>query len=101
MKEYKQRPRLVLKTKLNGKNKITATNAWAVAVFRYGVGILLVIPLTRKKVNWKMWRVNWKMWTGNQGKQWQCMERYTLRCGQVVHKEERGTQSSDECGTLR
>ena len=27
MKEYKQRPRLVLKTKLNGKNKITATNA--------------------------------------------------------------------------
>ena len=27
IKEYKQRLRLVLKSKLNGKNKITATNA--------------------------------------------------------------------------
>ena len=33
IKEYKQRLRLVLKSKLNGKNKITAINAWAVAVF--------------------------------------------------------------------
>ena len=31
---------MVLKTKLNGKNKITAINAWAVAVIRYGAGIL-------------------------------------------------------------
>ena len=40
IKEYKQRLRLVLKSKLNGKNKITAINAWAVAVFRYGAGKL-------------------------------------------------------------
>ena len=40
IKEYKQRLRLVLKPKLNWKNKITAINAWAVAVFRYGAGIL-------------------------------------------------------------
>ena len=39
-KEYKQRLRLVLKSKLNGKNKTTAINAWAVAIFRYGAGIL-------------------------------------------------------------
>ena len=39
-KEYKERLRLVLKSKLNGKNKITAINAWAVAVLRYGAGIL-------------------------------------------------------------
>ena len=39
-KEYKRRLRLVLKSKLNGKNKITAINAWAVAAFRYGAGIL-------------------------------------------------------------
>ena len=39
-KEYKRRLRLVLKSKLNGKNKITATNAWAMAVFRYGAEIL-------------------------------------------------------------
>ena len=31
--EYKRRIKLVLKLKLNGKNKILAINAWAVAVF--------------------------------------------------------------------
>ena len=31
---------MILKSKLNGKNKITAINTWAVAVFRYGAGIL-------------------------------------------------------------
>lgn len=40
IKEYKRRLRLILKSKLNGKNKITAINTWAVAVFRYGAGIL-------------------------------------------------------------
>ena len=40
IKEYKRRLRLVLKSKLNGKDKTTAINAWAVAVFRYGAGIL-------------------------------------------------------------
>ena len=40
IKKYKRRLPLVLKTKLNGKNKITAINAWAVAVIRYGAGIL-------------------------------------------------------------
>ena len=40
IKEYKRRLRLVLKSKLNGKNKITAINTWAVAIFRYGAGIL-------------------------------------------------------------
>ena len=38
--EYKQRLQLVLRSKLNRKNKITAINARAVAAFRYGVGIL-------------------------------------------------------------
>ena len=40
IKEYKRRLRLVLKSKLNGKNKITAINAWAVALFRYGAVML-------------------------------------------------------------
>ena len=40
IKEYKRRLRLILKSKLNGKNKITAINTWAAAVFRYGAGIL-------------------------------------------------------------
>ena len=40
IKKYKRRLPLVLKTKLNGKNKITAINAWTVAVIRYGAGIL-------------------------------------------------------------
>ena len=38
--EYKRRLRLILKSKLNGKNKITEIITWAVAVFRYGAGIL-------------------------------------------------------------
>ena len=40
IKEYKRRLRLILKSKLNGKNKITAVNTWAVATFRYGAGII-------------------------------------------------------------
>ncbi|XP_068713273.1 uncharacterized protein [Montipora capricornis] len=40
IKEYKRRLLLILKSKLNGKNKRTAINTWAVAVFRYGAGIL-------------------------------------------------------------
>ena len=39
-KEYKRRLGLILKSKLNGRNKITAMNTWAVAIFRYGAGIL-------------------------------------------------------------
>ena len=31
---------MFLKSKLNGKNKITPINAWAVAIFRYGAGML-------------------------------------------------------------
>ena len=39
-KEYKRRQRLILKSKLNGINKVTAINTWAVAIFRYGAGII-------------------------------------------------------------
>ena len=38
-KEYKRRQSLILKSKLNGRNKVTAINTWAVAIFRYGAGI--------------------------------------------------------------
>ena len=36
IEEYKQRQRLILKSKLNGRNKVTEINTWAVAIFRYG-----------------------------------------------------------------
>ena len=39
-KEYKRRQRFILKSKLNGRNKVTAINIWAVAIFRYGAGII-------------------------------------------------------------
>ena len=42
--EYKRRLRLILKSKLNGKNKIEAINTWTVALLRYGTGI----------INWKV-----------------------------------------------
>ena len=38
-KEYKRRQRLILKSILNGRNKVTAINTWTVAIFRYGAGI--------------------------------------------------------------
>ena len=39
-KEYKRRQKLILKSKLNGRNKVTAINTWAVAIFKYGAGII-------------------------------------------------------------
>ena len=45
--EYKRRLRLILKSKLNAKNKIQAINTWAVVQLRYGDGI----------INWKVVRL--------------------------------------------
>ena len=42
-KEYKRRLKLVLKSKLSGKNKIMAANIWAVAILRYGAGVVDVV----------------------------------------------------------
>ena len=42
--EYKWRLRLILKSKLNGNNKIQAINTCVVALLRYGAGI----------INWKV-----------------------------------------------
>ena len=40
MGKYYRRLRLILKSKLNGKNKVMGINMWAVAVVRYGGGIV-------------------------------------------------------------
>ena len=39
-REYFRRLRLVMRSKLNGRNKIRALNTWAISLLRYGVGIL-------------------------------------------------------------
>ena len=39
-KEYYRRLKLILKSKLNGRNIILAINTWAVAVITYGAGII-------------------------------------------------------------
>ena len=39
-KEYKSRLKLVLKSKLSGKNKIMAANTWAFAILRYSAGVV-------------------------------------------------------------
>ena len=51
--EYKRSMRLILKSKFNGKNKIQAINTWAVALLRYGVGIInwMVDELKKKKMD--------------------------------------------------
>ena len=38
--DYFRRAKLVLKSKLNGRNKIMALGNWAVSILRYGAGIL-------------------------------------------------------------
>ena len=35
-----RRKKSILKSKLNGRNKIIALNTWAVPILRYGAGIL-------------------------------------------------------------
>ena len=37
--EYFSRVKLLLKSKLNGKNKIMTLNTWAVSILRYDTGI--------------------------------------------------------------
>ena len=53
VKEYKRRLRLILKSKLNGKNKVIAINTWAVAIFRYSAGILEWKSSELKKIDRK------------------------------------------------
>ena len=38
--EYFRRAKLILKSKLNGRNKIMALDTWAVSIMRYDAGIL-------------------------------------------------------------
>ena len=40
VREYKRKIRLILMSKLNGKNKTKAINSWTVAIIRYGAGVL-------------------------------------------------------------
>ena len=39
-REYLRRLRLILRSKLNGRNKIMAVDTWAFSVMRYGARIL-------------------------------------------------------------
>ena len=38
--EYVRRLKLVMRSKLNGRNKIKAVNTWAVALLRYSGGVI-------------------------------------------------------------
>ena len=40
-KEYLRRARLIMQSKLNGRNKIKAINTWAVSLVRYEAGIIM------------------------------------------------------------
>ena len=45
-KEYKRRLKLMLKSKLSGKNKIMAANTWAVAILRYSADVVSGKPMS-------------------------------------------------------
>ena len=38
--EYMRRLKLIMKSKLHGRNKIKAINIWAISLLRYGAGII-------------------------------------------------------------
>ena len=72
IKEYKRRLRLILKSKLNGKNKIKAIHTWAVTIFRHGTGI----------TQWKESELKKKIKENNDNV-WSIT--FEERCGQIVH----------------
>ena len=39
-REYLTRTKLIMKSRLNGRNKIIAINTWVVSLMRYGAGIV-------------------------------------------------------------
>ena len=39
-REYLRRTKLIMKSRLNGRNKIIAINTWTVSLIRYGAGIV-------------------------------------------------------------
>ena len=60
-REYKRRLKLVLRSKLIDRNKISGINSWAVAVIRYGAGIIGWSREERRSLDWatrKMMTIN-------------------------------------------
>ena len=39
-REYPRKTKLIMKSRLNGRNKIIVINTWSVSLMRYGVGIV-------------------------------------------------------------
>ena len=54
--EYFRRLKKVLSSKLNGRNFIRAINAWAVAVLRYGAGVVNWTQTELQAIDWKTWK---------------------------------------------
>ena len=46
--EYFRRKKLILKSKLNGRNKIMALNTWVISILRYGAGMNELQEMDRK-----------------------------------------------------
>ena len=51
--EYLRRAKLVMRSKLHGRNKIKATNTWAVSLMRYGAGIIKWNNEELQAIDWK------------------------------------------------
>ena len=57
VREYKMRVRLILISKLHGKNQIKAINSWAVAILKYGAGVLEWRVDKLKGLDRKTWKL--------------------------------------------
>ena len=81
--QYMRRLKLVMKSKLNGRDKIKAANTWAVSLLRYGGG---VIGWTKKELQ-SMDRKTRKVMTMNK------VRPIRRHCKNICTKEESGQRT--------
>ena len=79
--------RKILKSKLNGGNVINAINTRAVAIIRYGAGI----------IKWKKRGIEKYLPKSKKADEYASSAPCSSGCGQVVHQKSRGRKGYDKC----
>ena len=54
---------MILRSKVNGRNRVTVINTWAVAIFRYGAGIIQWKASELKDLDKKLIKKNDDVWS--------------------------------------
>ena len=85
-REYYRRVRKILKSKLNGGNVINAINTRAVAIIRYGAGIIKWTKEELRNIDQK----------NKKADEYASSALPSSGCGQVVHQKSRGRKGYDK-----